>query len=154
MVPAAGTKMDTAIQTELADALSATRTLAELAPDLRQEAVEAALRKLKATARRVVSLAKQVREGCRSFLRLPDEAQTQEILTSVLVLLSYNAENLEKVVALGKRVPMISGALSADLSELVQLADEFRDLQETFALALSPTLRDELKKAREQAVRS
>ncbi len=146
--------MDTAIQTELVDALSATRTVAELAPDLRQEAVEAALRKIKATVRRVVRLAKEVREGCRSFLRLPDEAQTQELLAAALVFLGYAAEHLEQLPALEKRAPMISAALAPDLSELVQLADDFRDLQETFALGLSPTFRAELKKAREQAVRS
>ena len=53
----------------------------------------------------------------------------------------FHKEHLEEQLpALEKRAPIISAALTLNLSELVQLADDFRDLQETFALGLESHL--------------
>jgi hypothetical protein len=146
--------MDPTLQTELVAAISASRTRAEDAPGLREDAVGEALRKLRADAGRVVALGRDVQEDLRAFLRLPDEHQDEAALTIGLVFLGFVAERLEGLATvlstLENKAPNISMDLSSELAQLAPLADDFRDLEETFALSLSPTFREEIKRARAQ----
>ena len=147
--------MNLVARNELADAIGGARTLVELAPKLRPEAVDDALRKLKTDALHVASLAKEIREDFYAFLRLPDDLQTDAALTDGLVHLGFIAARLEKLAeSIEKYAPMVAGRLSAEIAELAQLADDFRDLEETFALTLSAAFGEEIKKAREEALRS
>jgi hypothetical protein len=150
--------VETAIQTQLVAAISASRTRAEDAPGFRKDAAGEGLRKLKADTGRAVGLAKRVRQELQALLRQPDEHRNEAALTFGLVFLGFVAENLEdlgvRLSGLEKKASGLSVDLSAEMRELAQLADDFRDLEETFALGLSSTFRDEVKRAREQAVRS
>jgi len=124
----------------------------ELAPKLRPEDVDQAFRQLKAEMLRAAALAREVREDFHAFLRLPDERQADAYLTLGLVFLGFIAEKLEKLTE--KDLLTSSQQLSAEVQELSQLADDFRDLEETFALSLSPAFSEEIKKARQEALGS
>jgi len=148
--------MNLEARNELADAIGAARALVELAPKLRPETFGDALEKLKGNMRYVAGLAKEIRDDFDAFLRQPDDDQTDKDLTIGLVYLGFVAGRLEKLTEeFEKNAPLVSWLLlPAEIGELTQLAEDFRDLEETFALSLSPAFSEEIKKAREEALGS
>jgi hypothetical protein len=146
-----GAEMNLEVRNELADEFGGVRTLIELAPELSPKVI---FEKLGAKVRHIVGLAKEARDDFDAFLRLPDDDHTDADLSTGLVALGFIAARLENLTGFFDTAPTFSGPLSVEIGELTELADDFRDLEETFALSLSPAFNEEIKKAREEALRS
>ena len=134
----------------LVDALGGTRVLLEVTPKLQAAYAEEVLERLTAKITGAIRLAQEVRDTYYAFLRLPDESQTDQQLRLGLVLLGRIAESLEDFAQF-KDAGWLPNWLSACVGAMAQMADDFRDLEETFALGLSQPFKDEIEQAKNEA---
>lgn len=94
----------------------------------------------------------------QSVLDLPDEQQTDELLSLTLVRATWFVDSLGFFVKTGDDLFEKGALLPKDwpseiVSELITLVDDFEDLQESVALGLSEEFKKELESARVEAQR-
>jgi hypothetical protein len=94
----------------------------------------------------------------KSFLDLPDDQQTDELLYEILAQVTWIVNALGMVVRSGDEL-LKAGRMSIRdwpqnlVREVAELVEAFEDLQETLALGLSAGFRRQLESARAQAQR-
>jgi hypothetical protein len=118
-------------------------------PESARVSVEEMVRKL---SRETIELAEKVRDALHTFFRLEDELQTDGRLDSSLVIAGLLANALEHLTGTAKE-HSIPDWLMADMKRLREIAEEYRDIEETLALGRSRSFQHELQEAKREAAK-
>jgi hypothetical protein len=94
----------------------------------------------------------------QAVLDLPDEQQTDELLSVILVRATWVVESLGAVMKGGAELFEKGAFLAHDwplelVREVVELVENFEDVQESIALGLSEEFKKDLESARAEALR-
>ena len=103
-------------------------------------------------SRETIELAEKARDATYRFFRLEDEFQTKERAECTLVVSGLIASALEHLADTAQTKP-IPDRLASDIKKLGEIADEFRDIEETLALGRSASFQQELQEAKRQAAK-
>jgi hypothetical protein len=104
--------------------------------------------------RETIREASLMRDVFRNFLNASDEDQTDERLNAAIAAIDLSLGKFEGLFRLWKRAPLRPPErLVKQVETLTEIADDFRNLQETLALGRSAAFQAEIAEARREASR-
>jgi hypothetical protein len=137
---------------DLSAAVGGTSALVQIAPKLLPNAREEVEHDLREQLSEVSRLAAIMIGDSRALLNSPDEQQTDEYLLHGLYFTNLIAHRLEELLEKA-REKFGNEPLFEEIGPILdKLADEFRDLEETFAMGLSAEFQEQIKDARRAAL--